>query len=331
MQTPLARSWRPPLPGVPRTERGCAVVALALAAGMAASCGHKPASSVIAPAIDPPRSGARISALDLAGQWRWSMVTEEAGVRRVEVERWRLQAHGSGIRGTYERTVTFLAQSGVPFTCNQDLSYELRTVYQVEGRDRDDAGVELRELDYQTAPSPCDTGHRSMTSYHYRGERVGQGLVLRWPGGEQTLWPDAAAPAGEHLAVRTAVTGRWRWQSRSQQGTQVRVETEDWELAENSAGAITGTVARTVTIFDAEGQRYDCSGDTFYRYRDQYTVRGHRTGARIGLHETAALPEQHPCLVHKERHLDAAVGELSGDYVVLTWRGDRTQILHSAD
>jgi hypothetical protein len=308
-------------------------VALAVVAGMAASCGQKPAPSVVAPAIDPAPPEARISALDVDGQWRWSMVTEEDGVRRVEVERWRLQARGANrIGGTYERTVTFLAQSGVPFTCNQDLSYELRTVYQVEGTVRDGKGVELSELDYQTAPSPCDTGYRSLASSHYQGERVGERLVLRWRSGEQTLWREAAAPRvpQEHLATRAAVTGTWRWQSRSQQGTQVRIEIEDWDLAENPAGAITGTVARTVTIFDAEGQRHDCSGDTFYRYRDRYTVRGYRTGTSIGLHETAALPEPHPCLVHEERHLDAAVGELSGDYVVLTWRGGRKQVLHIA-
>jgi hypothetical protein len=330
MQTPLARSWRPRLPGVPRTERGRPAVALALAAGMAASCGQRPAPS--APAVDPAHPEARISASDLDGQWRWSMVTEADGVRRVEIERWRLQALGTDrIGGTYQRTVTFLAQSGVPFTCNQDLSYELRTVYQVEGTVRDGKDVKLSELDYQTAPSPCDTGYRALASY--QGERVGERLVLRWPGGEQTLGREAEAPGApeEHLAARAAVTGAWRWQSRSQQGTQVRVEVEDWELAENPAGAITGTVARTVTIFDAEGQRYDCSGDTSYRYRDRYTVRGYRTGTSIGLHETAVLPEQHPCLVHEERHLDAAVGELSGDYVVLTWRGGRTQILHPAD
>jgi hypothetical protein len=307
-------------------------MALAMAAGMAVSCGQKPAPSVVAPAVDPARTGARISASDVDGQWRWSMVTEAEGVRRVEVERWHLQARGANrIGGTYQRTVTFLSQSGVPFTCNQDLSYELRTVYQVAGTVRDGKGVELSELEYQTAPSPCDTGHRSLA--RYEGERVGERLVLRWPGGEQTLGREAAAPGvpAEHLAARAAVTGRWRWQSRSQQGDQVRVEVEDWELAENPAGAITGTVARTVTIFDAEGQRYDCSGDTFYRHGDRYTVRGYRTGTSIGLHETSALPEPHPCLVHKERHLDAAVGELSGDYVVLTWRGGRKQILHPAD
>lgn len=306
------------------------------------SCGN-PSPPPVVEALRPrPPALARLSPRDIAGDWRWSLATEADGVRRIEVEHWRLQSPapaGPGrpldrqsVMGTCERVVTFLSMDGMPFECNQALAYELRATYRVQGTITG-GELELAELSYETADSPCEPGHRRLATY--RGERIGPDLVLRWPEGEQTLKRDASgkkpgvdAQPGVEPRPAMALAGAWRWQSRNQRDREVRVEIEEWDLVEEPGGAITGTVMRTVTIFDAQGEVYDCNGNTYYQYRDRYTLRGHRTGDRLGVNEVAVEAEPSACLTHQERHLDAAVGELVGDHVVLTWRGNRRQILH---
>lgn len=265
---------------------------------------------------------------DPAGHWRWTMVTEEPGVRRVEVESWHIERQGRALAGTLARTVTVLSTDGVPFTCNQALQYRQEAVYRLEGH-RDAQGFRLRETDYQTLPSPCDDGQR--TRLEYRGRRVEGTLALTWDGGSQTLQrmpgPDAGNAA---LGGNGALAGSWRWQSREARSDtgEVRVEIEDWALEEDPAGQIAGTMTQTVTVFDRDGRVFGCSGDTFYRYRDRYTVAGQRRGDALTLREVAVAPEDHPCVRGASRHLDTATGVIVGEHVVLTWRGQRRQVLH---
>ena len=83
---------------------------------------------------------------------------------------------------------------------------------------------------------------------------------------------------------------------------------EDWALEEDPSGQIAGTMTQTVTVFDQDGRVFGCSGDTFYRYRDRYTVSGQRRGDALTVREVAVAPEDHPCVRGASRHLDTATG-----------------------
>lgn len=293
---------------------------------LAAGCGQGAVPSP--PAAPSTAPTTPTSTAEITGAWRWSHATEADRVRRVEVEHWHLRAERGAVHGTCERVVTFLAVDGIPFTCSQTLTYELHTTYRVTGSYRNRT-LELSEVSYIARPSPCDDGYRTMAEY--RGELRGDELVIGWPGGTQALTrtTETAATADEAAAPRAA--GAWRWQTRDEQRGEIHVEVEEWDLAEDESGQISGTVTRTITVFDPQGHRYTCSGDTYYRYQDRYTIRGMRAGTALSLSEIAVEPERHPCLTYQERHLDTAVAELIGDYLVLTWRGQRRQVLHRPD
>ena len=302
-----------------------------LTAWTAWSCGTgRGAPRTVAPAAAPPRVP---SAARLTGQWHWALATEVPGARRFEAESWHLRARDGAIAGRYERVLTVLSTDGVPFACNQMLQYQLRAIYRFEG-DYDGSSFTLRETGYETLPSPCEKGARALTAY--RGEVRAQALVLRWEGGSQTLQPAlpgsrvaprAALPASERPATPA---GTWRWRGRTLAADtgEVRVEREDWALTETPAGLLTGTLTRTVTVFEERGRFYECSDDTYYEYRDRYQIRGRRAGMRLTLSEVAVEADDHPCLAHRTRHLDTATGVLVGGQLILTWRGQRRQVLH---
>jgi hypothetical protein len=357
---PLPRSCVPRTPGIAATEprasgsRRWRAWGVRLAAGAAAlaalatSCGPgvpRRVSAVSTPGAARPRPLSW--APDPGGRWRWTMVSEEAGTRRVEVETWHLESRGDALAGTLARTVTVLSTDGTPFACNQALVYRQETLFELEGG-RDAGGFWLREVAYQTRPSPCDDGQR--TRLRYRGRWVHGALALAWDGGSQTLrrlpaaggQPGGAPGAREDLhgtgvptspgwaAAAGSLAGAWRWQGRSVRPDtgEVMIEIEDWALGENAAGQVTGTLTQTVTVFDRDGRVFSCSGDTFYRYRDRYALRGQRRGDAVVLDEVAVEPEAHPCIGGASRHLDAATGAVVGEHVVLTWRGQRRQVLH---
>ncbi|MEM9490169.1 MAG: hypothetical protein AAGC55_13560, partial [Myxococcota bacterium] len=133
----------------------CALV-LGMVVGLAAGCsGPATAQPAAVPgAAEPSERVVRQS--QLSGSWTWSLVTEQDGVRRIEVERWQLSAQRGRITGQYQRVVTFLTQSGRPFTCNQTLGYQQRTTYQLSGSYRGHT-LTLRESAHRVEPSPCDT------------------------------------------------------------------------------------------------------------------------------------------------------------------------------
>ncbi|MCG8416489.1 MAG: hypothetical protein MJE77_00940 [Proteobacteria bacterium] len=315
------------------SQQGLQGVCAILVALVACACGQ---NAVPPPAAAPTPRVAKSHVLpdrNLNGSWRWSLVTDKDGVRQVEVETWHLHAKRGTITGNYVRKVTFLALDGVPFECNQTLSYEIQTTYRLRGGYRGDQ-LELEEKSYDTALSPCDKGQRTLAVY--RGHVRPDELVLRWPGGQQTLSRLPARTSDQDRdhkpspAQLESLAGSWRWQSRNEQHGLVRVEVEEWEISETPAGRVAGTILRTVTIFDPRGRRFDCSGDTFYRYRDRYTISGRRAGNAVTLNEIAVTPEKHPCVVRGNRHLDEATGTAANGYLVLMWRGNRRQVLHRA-
>ena len=91
---------------------------------------------------------------------------------------------------------------------------------------------------------------------------------------------------------------------------------------------IMGSLSLLSSVFDRDGRVFGCSGDTFYRYRDRYTLAGQRRGDALTVREVAVAPEDHPCLHGASRHLDTATGAMAGEHIVLTWRGQRRQVLH---
>ncbi len=238
-----------------------------------------------------------------------------------------LHLHKDTLRGHYDRVVTFLSLDGVPFECSQSLSYRLVTRYQVTGT-VDSRHFHVAETDYTVTPSPCEGGYRHMGEYVGTLER--DELRLEWDGGRQTLTraPEPNLPANH----QPTVAGAWRWRNRSPGHDQtIRVESEEWELREAKGGALTGTYLRTVTVFDPDGSVFSCNGNTYYRYRDRYSVRGTRSGRRLMLSEVDVEPDKNPCLPYTERHLDAATGRVDDGFMQLQWRGRHRQVLHRPD
>ncbi len=307
------------------------IVATALLAALSPSCGarqHKgdgPPSGML-----PPGAG-WIHGPSVTGEWEWSHVTEEDGVRRVEVEHWNLTVRGAQVTGVYDRRVTFLSVDGVPFDCNQNLSYQVSARYRVSGLAHA-RWMDLAEDQVQTAPSPCDSGYRQLA--RYQAFATADSLLLIWPGGSQTL-SRAADPLPSPPAAATALAGSWVWRSRTEHRArgEVTVEREEWELAEDGGGRVTGTYLRDVTVFHPDGGIYACSGAGYYRYRDRYTLVGSHTDDRLFLTEVAVDPEQHACLREdaKRRHLDTAGARINGGHLELTWRGGHRQVLHRPD
>ncbi|WP_428266180.1 hypothetical protein [Haliangium sp.] len=310
---------------------------IALAAGCATT-----ASAPQPPRVAPP---APAWTHDPGGHWRWSLISEDQGIRRIEAERWHIERRGDALTGALVRRLRVLSTDGTPFECNQRLIYEQEAVYLLTGTVTG-AELELVEQAYTTRPSPCDDGRRRLLAYRGRMNRSGR-LLLSWEGGRQTLRRDQArAPAGVEpppavaaaaaslrlsRAAPSAVAGDWTWHAGhvdENAGERRRVH-ETWRLREALDGTITGIVVRTVTV-DAVGDApFTCAGARRYRYRDRYRVHGRRRGQQVTLSETEAVPGRHPCLAATpERHLDAARGALVGDYLVLTWRGQQRQVLY---
>jgi len=262
----------------------------------------------------------------LDGHWHWSHLQDDGGVRRIENEHWVLKLRADTLRGHYDRVVTFISLDGVPFECSQALTYRLKTRYQILGT-VDSRHFRVAETDYTVTPSPCEGGYRH--TGEYRGSLVDGKLVLAWDGGRQTLARELPKAEPPETRPPSAVAGAWRWINRSATPDEtVRVESEEWQLDEAVGGTVTGTYLRTVTVFDPEGTVFACSGDTYYRYRDRYTVHGSRNGRRLIITETDVDAERNPCLVYTDRHLDAATGTVGDGYIDLEWRGRHHQILH---
>lgn len=299
-----------------------AAVAFGAGCGGAARRAHATVAPAATPAIDPAW---------LTGHWRWTFASSEGGTRRVEIEQWDLSADGSALHGTYRREVVLMSEDAQPFRCSQSLSYRLRTDYRLRGRLGPGGGV-LDEVSFEVAPSPCEAGHRGLA--HYQLGRRGDNLVLRWPGGQETLTrvdaaaPEPAAPAGGADQTAPALTGSWHWQNRtiSRRG-EVRVERESWALDEGPGGRLRGSYQRHVTVFAEDGRIYPCNGLTFYDYTDRYRLRGWRRGDDVTVSEVAVDATPSACAGGARRSLDSAVGTVYSDAVELTWRGKNLQVL----
>ncbi|HET7505737.1 MAG TPA: hypothetical protein VFK02_32175 [Kofleriaceae bacterium] len=273
---------------------------------------------------------------DLVGGWRWLLRTREAGTTRVETETWRLRPSPdipTQLSGRYLRDVEVRSDDRVPFACNQRPWYRQRALYDVTLEATRD-GFVIRETDYQTEPSPCDHGFRHLGAY--TGQLAGDRLTLRWVDGSQTLWqtdnrldelPGSPWPSAPEL------TGRWRWDATSHDDTgNLRDESEWWELTRRTETRFDATYRRRVTVRSPDGSPIACAGAASWSFDDAYVLEGQREEEHWRLHELAADPGVHPCLVATPRRsLDEATAEQIGDYLVLEWRGKRRQVLYRPD
>jgi len=300
------------------------LIGAALAAATPAGCG--PAEPLPPGALTLPDV---IAARHLAGDWEWRHITVEDGTVRRERERWQFEptADRTVLTGRYQRDVLVRALDGVPFTCNQQTRYAQRAEFAVRAQIVA-GGARVAELSYIVAPSPCDPGLRTTTSY--RATLHHDRLRLTWDGGDAELERAEAEPVEAPPApVAPPPSGRWTWSLRSyDRAGLVEDEHEEWELTAAPDGRIAGSYLRTVTVRDPEGAPVACAHGPGYRFVDRYLVRGAADGDGWRLDETAVSAGQHPCLAGTPRRtLDGARATAVGDYLVLEWRGRRRQVL----
>lgn len=310
-----------------------AAAAVAAAAIGAAACKPPRASTPPPPPPRPAGAPVQFTLVKLVGGWRWLHRTTEAGTTRIEDEAWRFQqAPGvpSRLVGRYVRTVEVRSDDRTPFRCNQRPWYRLRAVFDVEALPTPE-GFAIRELAHRTEPSPCEGGARKLGAYE--AALAGGRLVLRFPGGEQTLWQvdeDRAPLADDPWPAAPGIEGSWRWDASSYDDAgNIRDESEWWQVTRRTETRLDATYRRRVTVRTPDGKRLACAGAPSWTFDDAYVLDAQRDGDRWRFHELGAEPGAHPCLrTTPRRHLDEATAEQQGDSLVLTWRGKRRQVLY---
>jgi hypothetical protein len=268
-------------------------------------------------------------ALDtLRGSWQWMFASRDGAVLVIEKERWVFDdTEGDAVLGRYRRDVAFLSMDGTPFVCNQAPGYTQTSHFDVRVTAAD-GRLAVVETAYATVPSPCDSSFRHLGRYTAWPAR--RRLALLFPDGEQTLERIDAPPADLSLpAPAASIAGPWRWTlaSRDDSGA-ARHEDERWQLAVADDGTVAATYVRTVTVATDDGTPIPCARAPRWSFTDRYTLRGRLAGDQLLLEETAVAPGVHPCLAATPtRHLDTATGTALGDHLLLTWRGNRRQVL----
>lgn len=269
---------------------------------------------------------------ELSGTWAWQHASTVDGVHRLELERWRFwpQEPWPHLGGRYQRTVELTAIDGAPFTCVQTARYRLASTIELAVAPAADGAI-ITETSYQTEPSPCDRGLRHLT--RYRAYRVDDDtLVVTWADGEATLRRVEPPTPPPPLAVASAPAGPWRWSARTRTSAGlIQHEDERWELTVGADGALAGHYTRTLTVRDPDQATLTCADAPGYQVVDRYLVRGQPRPDGLYLREVAVEAGAHRCLGGDvRRSLDEARVETIGEHLVLTWRGNRRQVLARA-
>ncbi|HVV83507.1 MAG TPA: hypothetical protein VHE35_10565, partial [Kofleriaceae bacterium] len=185
----------------------------------------------------------------------------------------------------------------------------------------------LDETGYQVEPSPCDPGLRRTGSYRARIDHT-QHLLLVGDASVQRLEAGPDEPVAPLPAPPPTLDGAWTWSSVSWTADGlVQREVERWQL-ETHAPDVTGSYERVVTLVSPDGTVLPCAGADRYQFTDRYQLVGKVTDDGWRLREDSAEAGVHPCLRGTpSRYLDEATAELVGEYLVLTWRGPRKQVL----
>jgi hypothetical protein len=305
---------------------------LCLVAAVAACQRPKAAAT----ASRPASAADQLTLFDLVGGWRWLHRADESGTSRIEDEQWRLGPDPSApnrLVGRYVRTVEVRSTDRVPFACNQRPYYRQRAVYDVIAELAPE-GLVVRETGYQAELTPCDHGFRHVVDY--RAHPAGNRLVLRWDGGEQTLWQidgELAALPEPPWQDPPDPYGPWRWQaSYLDDEGHLREEIEWWEITRRTATRIDATYRRRVTVRSVDGSPIACAGAPTWSFDDAYVLDSQREEEHWHFYERGVEPGDHPCLRPTPRRtLDEATAEQLGDYLVLEWRGKRRQVLYRAE
>jgi hypothetical protein len=281
-----------------------------------------------APAVTPPR----FALADLIGTWRWDLHTDEAGTSRNEHEDWQFEVSTTTpgqLVGRYLRTVVVRSTDRMPFGCNQRDVYRQRAAFDLVA-DFDIDHFTVHETGYHAEPSPCDHGFRRVGNY--TATAANGRLVVRWPGGSQTL--TKIAPSGKLAEApwtqAPIVTGPWRWKASSLDDKgNVRDEDEQWEITKRTDTRLDATYRRHVTIRSPDGSAIACANGPSWSFDDTYVLEGQREEEHWRFTEIGVEPGDHPCLrATPHRNLDEATAEQLGDYLILEWRGKRHEVLY---
>jgi hypothetical protein len=280
----------------------------------------------------PAEPAEKFQLLDLAGTWRWVHRVEADGTSRVENEEWHLApdtAEPTRLVGRYVRSVEVRSTDGVSFQCNQRPWYRQRAMFDV-AVELAAEGFTVRELSYKAETSPCDHGFRHMSSYSVVPH--GNRMILRWEGGQQTLWhvDSALTPLPEApWSVSADPSGTWRWQTSSYDDDgNVRDEAEWWEITRHGDTRVDATYRRRVTVRNPDNAPITCAAAPSWSFDDAYVLRGDKEEEHWHFYELAVEPGDHPCLrITPRRTIDEATAERIGDFLVLEWRGKRRQVL----
>ena len=269
------------------------------------------------------------AAAGVAGDWRWAHDTAADGTRRHERERWHLERDGlTRIRGHYLREVDveIEAQGGEVFACNQRPAYRQQAWFDIAGV-VGPGGVQLDEVAYQATPSPCDPGLRQLGSYHVDLEATGR-IVLVGAASVTRLLASTDGPVAPPPPPPPTIDGAWSWSGVSWTGDGlVQREAERWQLEVHDT-AVTGHYTRVVTLVRPDGVGLPCAGADRYQFVDEYQLTGTVTADGWRLREASFVAGSHPCLAGTPtRTVDEATAALDGEYLILSWRGPRKQVL----
>jgi hypothetical protein len=266
-------------------------------------------------ASDPP----------VTGQWSWVVATSSGDTHRVESEDWQILTEGRRTVGRYLRTVTVTSTDDTPFLCNQQARYRQRAAFDVDVTPTAH-GLRVRELGYQTEPSPCDPGFRQLGDYLLS---VGPTLAtLSWERGAATLLRTGPAPA--RLAdvpwtLEQSPIGQWQWSAKVGTAPDAGFERQAWTVVARAGEYLDINIDRT---FPGSARAPGCSGDPVPTVRERILVEGLTSpGGSVRLRELS-VDTSPPCASGDARVLDSGTATRVGDYWVIQWRGNRRQVLH---
>jgi len=277
-------------------------------------------------AAGPRPSAARAAparVVTLTGTWVWvhRAVQPGSGDLHIQEEVWHLEQTGAAVQGHYDRAVTAVSGDGRPYRCNEELSFTVRTRYEVRGSVRG-RQVRIETTDYTADAGPCDDGIRALD--RYVGKVEPGAIVLSGNTGRQTLRRTSTAP---DPAPAADLSGEWRWEHRTVDGDGDRkVELERWVL-EQQDGELHGHYDSTVTMTAGGERPFGCNQGSEYTTHARFEVLGRiEEGGRLQLRETSVQVDPGPC-ERGQRRLASYRGAFTDGAIVLDWGAGR-QTLH---
>lgn len=229
-------------------------------------------------------------------------------------EIWSLPGVGQDLRSI---TVTYakFGKARTSFQCNNASSFEVRVVYQLQGRMERNGAWRITKEQKRYTPGACDGDIPSFLGVRIQilgTGTLGSYLVVEKAGHTSLLW--AHTPAG---------SWEWRRTTPVEQNDQ-KIEYEIWDLQVGDDGVIHGFCDRMEIRRSLGQQTFACNGGqeivlfTRYRLTGRFWLNG-----QIELREMGYTTQnRHPCDRSEKRYLDTYTGVLMGDSIHLKTRGD---------